>query len=123
MRLAGDAIDERDERGERVSGHTLLLLLNADHEPIAFALPLLPAGRHWEEVMDSANGKQKPLILNGGEHYNVKARSSAVLVLQPEKRRRVDDVRRRPARAAADADPAMVASTARDSHAPVVPAS
>ena len=36
VRLNGDAIDEVDERGERIVGDTLLLLLNAGDETIPF---------------------------------------------------------------------------------------
>ena len=37
--LAGDAIDEVDERGRRVSGDTLLVLYNAAPAPVTFVLP------------------------------------------------------------------------------------
>ena len=37
--LVGDAIDEIDERGELVSGDTLLMLLNAHDESVPFVLP------------------------------------------------------------------------------------
>ena len=36
VRLNGDAIDEVDERGERIVGDTLLLLLNAGEEAVPF---------------------------------------------------------------------------------------
>ena len=39
VRLDGDAIDEVDERGERIVGDTLLILLNAGDEPVPFTLP------------------------------------------------------------------------------------
>ena len=39
VRLAGDLIGDVDERGEPIKGDTLLLLLNAHHEAIPFALP------------------------------------------------------------------------------------
>ena len=40
VRLAGDLIGDVDERGEPIVGDTLLLLLNAHHEPIPFTLPV-----------------------------------------------------------------------------------
>src|SRR5262249_31474027 len=39
LRLAGDAIDEVDRRGNPIKGNTLLLLLNAHHERHDFTLP------------------------------------------------------------------------------------
>jgi glycogen operon protein len=39
MRLAGEAIDEREPEGGRISDETLLVLLNAHHEAQAFTLP------------------------------------------------------------------------------------
>ncbi len=47
LRLAGDAIDETDERGERVTGDTLLILLNAEGADIAFRLPSLDSRQGW----------------------------------------------------------------------------
>ena len=93
MRLAGDAIDERDERGERVTGDTLLVLLNADASPIPFILPSLPPRCHWEERVDSANGRQAgPIHFDGGDRFELAPRSVVVMVLQREKRRRQTDV-------------------------------
>jgi isoamylase len=54
VRFAGDRIDELNESGERIVGDTLLLLLNAHHEPIPFVLPAHPQGRGWERLLDTA---------------------------------------------------------------------
>ena len=66
VRLAGDRIDEVDERGEPIVGDTLLLLLNAHHERIPFALPATQAGQHWERLFDTADdrppeGRRRPI--------------------------------------------------------------
>ncbi|HEX3034291.1 MAG TPA: glycogen debranching protein GlgX, partial [Thermodesulfobacteriota bacterium] len=39
LRLAGDAIDEFDERGNRIVDDTLLILLNSHYESVPFVLP------------------------------------------------------------------------------------
>ena len=39
VRLAGDLINDENERGEPIVGETLLLLLNGHWEPIRFTLP------------------------------------------------------------------------------------
>ena len=55
VRLNGDAIDEVDERGGRIVGDTLLLLLNAGDEPIAFTLPATAPEERWETLIDTAD--------------------------------------------------------------------
>jgi isoamylase len=52
--LVGDAINERDEKGYVVRDETLLLLLNADHEPISFTLPVHKPDTRWVLMMDTA---------------------------------------------------------------------
>ncbi len=79
VRLAGDLIGDVDERGEPIKGETLLLLLNAHHEAIPFALPATKMEHHWECLLDSAadGALSKPLL--GGEQYGLKGRSVVVL--------------------------------------------
>ena len=54
VRLAGDTIDETDDRGHRIVDDTLLILLNAHHAGVPFTLP--PAGRRrsWTVMFDTA---------------------------------------------------------------------
>ena len=55
VRLDGDLIGDVDERGEAITGDTLLILLNAHHEALPFRLPAPgPAGRQWERVFDTS---------------------------------------------------------------------
>src|SRR5260370_18229015 len=55
MRLAGEAIDEREPEGGRISDETLLVLLNTYHKTLEFTLP--EAGGvedcQWELLMDT----------------------------------------------------------------------
>src|SRR5678816_192013 len=39
VRLNGDAIDEMDERGDRIVGETLVIMLNAGEDTVPFSLP------------------------------------------------------------------------------------
>jgi glycogen operon protein len=78
MRLAGDTIGEMNERGERIVGDTLLLLLNAHHEAIPCTLPLHKVGQEWEFVFDTADPKAAPRVMPDGEAYNLVGRSLAV---------------------------------------------
>ena len=46
VRLAGDLINDENERGEPIVGETLLILLNGHWEPIPFTLPADQRGPH-----------------------------------------------------------------------------
>ncbi len=85
VRLAGDAIEERDEKGRLIVDDTFLILLNAHHGPIAFTLPAHKRGVRWQSVLDTAvprRGKKKVRLLRGGKEYEVEASSLALLVLR-----------------------------------------
>ena len=68
VRLAGDVIGDVDERGDLIVGETLLLLLNAHHEPIPFTLPatraqdrlLIHFGRPQTTRMRSRQKRSRP---------------------------------------------------------------
>jgi glycogen operon protein len=89
VQFAGDAIEERGPRGERVTDDTLLLVLNADERPVAFTLPDHEAARRWEVVFDTvhptftaAHGE-----FDGGAVYRVAERSVVCLRRLPRVRR------------------------------------
>ena len=81
VRLNGDAIDELDERGERVVGDTLLLLLNGDPEPVAFVLPPTSPLERWQTLMDTADPMQSPRRMRAGDRYQLRGQSMAALKL------------------------------------------
>jgi len=83
LRLAGDAIEEKDEKGRRIIGDTLLILLNAHHEALPFIMPAHKRGVRWEpllETMAKEEGKA-PGLFKGGDSLNLEARSLAVFRL------------------------------------------
>ena len=86
LRLAGDAIEELDARGNRIIDHTLLLLVNAHYEPIPFVLPTYRDAVRWEVVVDTkeATGRPRHARVRGGEPYTLAARSLALLRLRRE---------------------------------------
>ncbi|MBV9603087.1 MAG: glycogen debranching protein GlgX [Chloroflexi bacterium] len=55
MRLAGEAIDEREPEGARISDETLLMLLNTHHEEQKFTLPESGGSDAcvWERLMNT----------------------------------------------------------------------
>ena len=78
LRLAGDAIEELDDRGNRIVDDTLLILLNASHEAIPFILPAHQRKVRWQFVLDTnepnvTKAMHRPM--RGGEVYDLKARS------------------------------------------------
>jgi glycogen operon protein len=81
VRLAGDLIGDVDERGEAIVGETLLLLLNAHHEPIEFILPETRPEHHWERMLDDAllAGDGELVVLHGGDKYQLQGRSVVML--------------------------------------------
>jgi len=76
--LPGDAIAEVDERGERLVGNTILLLLNAHSEAISFKLPAHPQDRPWELVFDTAQPAPGDAALTPETPYPLQGRSVAV---------------------------------------------
>lgn len=79
LRLAGDLIEEFDSRGEKIIGDTLLLLMNAHHEPIPFALPVVSHDHQWEVLLDSNATDNHADLLKAGQQFPLGARSMAVL--------------------------------------------
>ena len=55
--LGGDAIAAPSEDGQRIVGDTLLVLMNAHHEPTTFHLPAIEWGSDWETVVDTSQSR------------------------------------------------------------------
>ena len=91
VRLNGDAINELDERGERVVGSTLVILINGGADAIPFVLPAAAAAERWETLMDTADPWQPSRTLRGLERYQLQGRSVAVLRLDGHKERQTRD--------------------------------
>ena len=86
LRLAGDAIEEVDTRGNRIVDDTLLILLNAHHEPLLFVLPAHRTSVRWELVLDTRvpSGRRRHRLLRGGEPYELEARSLSLFRLRKD---------------------------------------
>ncbi|HEX9536996.1 MAG TPA: glycogen debranching protein GlgX [Streptosporangiaceae bacterium] len=76
--LNGEAITDRDRRGQRVIDDCFLLLFNAHHEPIEWTLPKL-WGERWELVIDTAGPGREGVALESGRALPVAGRSVVVL--------------------------------------------
>jgi glycogen operon protein len=83
MLLSGEALDVRDVHGEPVRDDTFVLLLNAHHEPVKFALP----GKQevsWELIIDTCHESgflPEPSTHEAGDEIEALERSLCVLRL------------------------------------------
>jgi isoamylase len=77
--LAGDAIEEQDERGNPIIDDTLLVLLNAD-KSLAFVLPPFHDSGQWKLVLDTRYPKRRPkyALVQPGKPYTMEELSSAL---------------------------------------------
>jgi glycogen operon protein len=78
--LGGDTIETPDQEGRRIVGDTLLVLLNASHEPVPYVLPEVEWGHAWEVLVDTAGQTdQKRDLLEARSAVECEARSLVIL--------------------------------------------
>ncbi|MBI1902878.1 MAG: glycogen debranching enzyme GlgX, partial [Planctomycetia bacterium] len=78
VRLAGNAIDETDGKGERIVGDTLLVLFNAHHEEISFVLPEAQNAQPWELVLDTRSPSPPAASVAPRANYAMAGRTLAL---------------------------------------------
>jgi glycogen operon protein len=83
--LAGDALDEVDQRGRPIHGSSFLVLINAHHESLTFALPTFRANHVWHAILDThfEEGLASDGHYGGMNGYPLQGRSLAVLIERP----------------------------------------
>jgi glycogen operon protein len=96
MLLSGGSIEEVDERGEPITGDTLLILMNAHGDAVPFTLPSFEGGGQWRRLLDTAGPAPCDCIFKAGESYSLEGRSLAVLNAAPPKRERRRGASREP---------------------------
>jgi glycogen operon protein len=79
VRLPGDLIGDVTERGEPITGDSIVLLVNAHHESIPFTLPSRGEDEKWERLIDTADSGAERATYQGKEQYDIKGRSVVVL--------------------------------------------
>jgi isoamylase len=82
VRLEGNMMDEIDDRGRPIVGSTLLLLLNAKDRAINFTVPDNPRHHYWRPILDTARTRLPRRWLLGGNIYELRERSLALLELE-----------------------------------------
>jgi glycogen operon protein len=82
MLLSGQGLDETDERGRTLGDENFLLLLNAHHEDVKFALPAFHPGAQWIAWMDTSQegGLRPAKTCDAGTDYALQSRSMVVLM-------------------------------------------
>jgi isoamylase len=78
MLLPGNGTEELNERGEPLTGDSLLMLLNAHDDRIGFTLPALDDSHQWTRVFDTADPGANESLFAAGGHYLLEGASLAV---------------------------------------------
>ena len=91
--MVGNAIGDIDERGQLVSGDTLLILLNAHFESVPFVLPAAEEGHEWGRIFDTIDPYPMEARFSGGTKYGLQGRTVVLFTLEKHQhRRRASDV-------------------------------
>jgi isoamylase len=88
MLLSGNAIEEVDERGERITGDTLLVLLNAHTDKVPFTMPPLEPNQQWQRLLDTVEEQAAERLYKPATRYPLQGRSVVVFRLLPLRERR-----------------------------------
>jgi glycogen operon protein len=80
--IEGRGIEETDHLGQKLIGHTMLLLCNADHRDFDFQLPNRKDGKAWNLLVDTSQSVGK-LCWRLNSKFALKARSIALFELAP----------------------------------------
>jgi glycogen operon protein len=96
MELSGSAIEEVNERGEPITGDTLLVLLNGHTDKVPFTLPPADDEQHWQRVFDTFDPHGSERLYKAGARYPLQGRSVVVFkIFAPlRERRRLTDLSR-----------------------------
>jgi glycogen operon protein len=86
MGLPGDQIVETGERGERITGDTFVILLNAHDEPVPFRLGARRRDVEWRTVIDTADPDAPACTFSHMGIYPLHGRSLVVLRAIPSSR-------------------------------------
>jgi glycogen operon protein len=82
--LNGDALRDLDEKGQRVTDESFLLLFNAHHEGLAFKMPAESFGDKWSLIVDTTTELgERFLEARTGEEVHVPARALFVMAKRP----------------------------------------
>jgi glycogen operon protein len=84
--MVGDALGEVDEQGRPLRGDTLLILLNAHHQDVPFALPTISPNTAWVRILDTIAPYVEERRYTGDTEYPLQGRTLALFTLSSERK-------------------------------------
>jgi isoamylase len=90
FRMPGDLIGDVDERGQEIRGDSMLILMNAFHEPIPFIIPARFKGERWQRLFDTAQPTTEPEWFASEQAYELAGRSLVAFRTRPPRRNTAD---------------------------------
>ena len=78
--LGGDAIPTPDERGQRIRGDALFVLLNAHDQPLDYVFPGEEWGAEWSLAFDTSSPVASGTVAGAGSSFRLNGRSVAVFL-------------------------------------------
>ncbi|MDD5227048.1 MAG: glycogen debranching enzyme GlgX, partial [Candidatus Omnitrophica bacterium] len=82
----GRTLTEINERGDRITGDPLLILMNAHHEDVEFTLPRQDPDTRWERLLDtSETGNFTATAHLPATPYRLKSRTLVLFRLTSQK--------------------------------------
>jgi len=80
-RLAGDRLNEMDDRGNPIEGDTLLVLINSHDQKQDFTLPATAHGAVWQLILNTADPSLEATshVLAPGDKYSMTDRALVLL--------------------------------------------
>jgi len=91
--LPGDLICDVDERGGPIIGDSIVLLVNASHQPIPFTLPSCGENQEWERLIDTAAPEVAVMKCKSGDQYESTGRSIVILRSIPPRTAETNDMK------------------------------
>jgi isoamylase len=85
MLLAGHIIGDVDERGDPITGDSMLVLMNAHYDVVRFKLPAFYRGQRWQRLFDTAVPETPGGRYPGGRLYDLQARSVVLMRAKSKK--------------------------------------
>jgi isoamylase len=77
--LGGDTIETPNERGQRIVGDTLLVLMNPCPDPVLFRLPAVTWGHRWAVLVYTGDdGEARQAVVKAGAELTLAGRSMGI---------------------------------------------
>jgi len=89
--MDGNAIEELSATGTKITGETLLVLLNAHFNDIKFKLPPHPSGKVWQLTLstDRQLSPKYGTIFNPGEEFHMQDHTVSIFLLYSQRVRKM----------------------------------